>query len=219
MDLDKLEKLANLVLNEKPASSSSHFDYNPLFEASFRNLMVVANNTLPEYNEFFSSAIDKTHYVSQAKLVIHHLLDILEIEKESKTLIKEMKIFESADEKMKQAGLCFQNEDYSSTFHNLNTALELIIKDKVGIPTTITGIKTANVIELLVKYKTEQYPYFNEVRKRVIDIDNKSKHQSYLPSKLEAINGIRAMEDLISKLRNTNLEISEELRNKIFEGL
>jgi hypothetical protein len=130
-----------------------------------------------------------------------------------------MKIFESADEKMKQAGLSFSKEDYSSTFHNLNTAFELIIKDKVGIPTTITKINTANIVEVLIKYKIEPHLYLNEVRKRVIDIDNKTKHQGYLPSKIDAINGIRAMEDLISKLRNKELVLSDEVRNKICEEL
>jgi hypothetical protein len=143
----------------------------------------------------------------------------MKLEKESNSLIKEMKIFESAEEKMKEVGFCFQKEDYVSTFNNLNTALELILKDKVGIPTTITNVNTANIIEILVKYKVEPHLYLDEVRKRVIHIDNKVKHQGYIPSKIECINGIKAMEELISKLRTADIKLSEEIKNKIYEGL
>jgi hypothetical protein len=217
MDLEKLEKLAKLVLHDLPHSGS--FERKPHFAARFRNLMIMAAETLPEYKGLFDLAQHSVNECYQANSVIYHLLEILKIEKESNLLIKEMKIFEGAEEKMKQAGLSFQNEDYVSTFNNLNTAFELIIKDKVGIPTTITKIKTANIIEVLVKEKVEPHLYFNEVRKRIIDIDNKVKHQGYSPTKIDAINGIKAMEELLNKLRNVDLNLSDEVRNKICEGL
>lgn len=130
-----------------------------------------------------------------------------------------MKIFESGEEKLKQAGLTFKSEDYVSTFNNLNSAFELIIKDKIGIPTTIPNVNTANIIEVLVKHEIETYLYLNEDRKRVIDIDNKVKHQGYSPSKIEAINGITAMENLVSHLRKLDLNIPDDARSKICEGL
>jgi hypothetical protein len=181
--------------------------------------MVISSNTLPEYETLFTSAIRIIGNIDDANSVIRHLLDILEIEKESKVLIKEMKIFDSADEKMKQAGLCFQSEDYPSVFHNLNTTLELVLKDKLNIPTTITNINTSNIVDVLVKYKVEPYLYLTEAKKHVLTIDNKIKHQGYSPSKIDAINGIKAMEDLISKLRNKELVLTDEVRNKICEGL
>ena len=154
-----------------------------------------------------------------ARSVVRHLIKIIEMEKKTTALVRDKKIFESAEEKMKQAGCSFQNEDYVATFNNLNTAFELIVKDKIGIPTTITGINTANIIEVLVKYEIEPFLYLKEVRKRVIDVDNKVKHQGYCPSKIDAINAIGAMENLVAKLRNTELKITEEVRNKICEGL
>ena len=195
------------------------FVYYPEHLARFRNLIVISSNTLPEYETLFTSAIRIIGNIDDANSVIRHLLDILEIEKESKVLIKEMKIFDSADEKMKQAGLCFQSEDYPSVFHNLNTTLELVLKDKLNIPTTITNINTSNIVDVLVKYKVEPYLYLTEAKKHVLTIDNKIKHQGYSPSKIDAINGIKAMEDLISKLRNKELVLTDEVRNKICEGL
>jgi len=84
---------------------------------------------------------------------------------------------------------------------------------KVGIPTTITKINTPKIIDVLVKHKVEPYLYLAEAKKRIVMIDNKIKHQGYLPSKIDCIHGIKAMEEVISKFR------TKEIKNKIYEGL
>lgn len=183
--------------------------------------MMIASEVLPEYRQLFNSSFQNSPNITGvgARSVIEHLLKIIKLEKDSNSLIKNMKIFESGEEKLKQAGLTFKSEDYVSTFNNLNSAFELIIKDKIGIPTTIPNINTSNIIEVLVKHKIEPYLYLNEVRKRVTDMDNKVKHQGYSPSKIDAINGITAMKNLISHLRKIELNLPDEVRSKICEGL
>jgi hypothetical protein len=114
--------------------------------------------------------------VADAYNVIAHIIEVLELEKAFESKVKERKIFESISDKLEQAGLSFRKEDYTSVFHNLNTALELILKDKCGIPTTITDINTSNVIDLLVKYEIEPYAHFSESRKRVTEVTNRVKH-------------------------------------------
>lgn len=221
MDLQKLEKLAKLVLADLQNEYGSEFQYHPNLATKFMNLMAVAHESLPEYKELFKSAYERTRLFSsrQACSVVEHLLQILELEKNSETKMEQMKIFESAEEKLKQVNTSFRRDDYTSTFHSLNTALELILKDKLGIPATISGINTSNVMDVLTKYKVEPYPYLEEARKHILVIDNKIKHQGYCPSKTDCINGIKAMEELIAKLRNTDIELTEEIRNKIYEGL
>ena len=93
------------------------------------------------------------------------------------------------------------------------------MKDKCGIPTTLTEINTSNIIDLLVKYKVEPYSHFGEARKRVTEIANRVKHQGYVPSKNEAILGIKAMEELISGLRDKEIKLTDEIKNKIYQGL
>lgn len=222
MDLEKLEKLAKLALKELSAEPSyASFLINPHLAAKFRNLMVVAQESLPEYNELFSAAYQKTYDFTsgEACSLTKHLLQIIELEKASETKIEEIKIFESAEQKLKQVNISFREDDYVSTFHNLNTALELVLKDKLGIPATITGINTSNIMDVLTKYKVEPYLYLEEARKHVLVIDNKIKHQGYIPSKIDCINGIKAMEELIAKLRNVGMKLTEEVKNKIYEGL
>jgi HEPN domain-containing protein len=224
MDLEKLEKMARLVLAEL-SNDVAPIRHWPGLNAKFCNLMMIATQSLPEHKELFKRAYEQTasEYLGlrqvDARSVIRHLLDIIEIEKSSETKIKEMKIFESAEEKLKQVNISFRKDDYTSTFHNLNTALELILKDKLGIPSTITGINTSNIMDVLTKHKVEPYLYLEEVRKHVLVIDNKIKHQGYCPSKIDCINGIKVMEELIAKLRNVDMKLNEEVKNKIYEGL
>ena len=189
--------------------------------AKIKSLLVISSKAFPEHYGFFrmvASELEKLDEYDTLE-VIEHILEILEMEKSSEAKIKGMKIFESAEEKMKQAGLSFRKEDYSSTFHNLNTTLELVLKDKLGIPTTITKINTSNIIDILVKNKVEPYLYLTEAKKRVLMIDNKIKHQGYTPSKIECINSIKVMEELVSKLRDKEIKLTEEIRNKIYQGL
>lgn len=192
--------------------------------AKVKNVFNIADNLLPEHKSYFLSLKNlvnqyDTYSLSDAQEALEHILEIIEIEESSELKIKELKIFESAEDKLKQAGHFFRNENFPSVFNNLNSALELVLKDKIEIPTTLTGINTTNVIELLVKEKINCYKYFDEAKKRVTLIDNKIKHVGYTPSQPECVSALRAMEDLMSKLRNKEIKISDKLRNKIFESL
>jgi len=229
-DLEKLEKMIRMVLDElSEVSQTAKLVFNKARMAKVRNGINLAHKSLPEHEDFFVTIYKEIGLDSERDYpkftirntisVFNHILEIIEIEKTSEAKIKEMKIFESAEEKMKQANLSFRKEDYASVFHNLNTVLELILKDKVGIPITITGINTSNIIDLLIKDRTESHLYLSEARKRVLMIDNKIKHQAYLPSKIDCINGLTAMEELISKLRGKEIKLTEETKKKIFQGL
>lgn len=55
--------------------------------------------------------------------------------------------------KIRSAGESFLKGDHSSTMNNSNTAAELMLKDKLDIPTTITKINTSNILDLLISEK------------------------------------------------------------------
>jgi hypothetical protein len=95
----------------------------------------------------------------------------------------------------------------------------LVLKDKLGIPMTITKINTSNIIDILIKHKIEPYLYLAETRKHILLIDNKIKHQGFSPSKADCINAIKAMEELIFRLKNKEIELNEDIKSKIYEGL
>jgi len=230
MDLEKLEKMIRSILSEiSHLQQDGKLIFNKARMAKVRNVINLSHKSLPEYEDFFvtiykeigsdSGRIYPKFTIENTMYVLKHILEIIEIERTSEAKIKEMKIFESAEDKIKQTGLSFRKTDYTSCFNNLNTALELVLKDKIGIPITITGINTSNIIDIWVKHKLEAHLYLAEARKRVLMIDNKVKHQGYKPEKIECINGIKAMEELISKLRNKEIKLTDEIKKKIYEGL
>jgi len=242
MDLENFEKMVKVVLRDlltedeerEPKSDmygnlyggrTKELRFIPQMEARVRNLMNVAIKTLPEHQHLFTITCDKINArvsrleIGDAISVLKHLLEIIGIEKSSEVKIESMRIFESAEEKMKQVNLAFRKEDYNSCFSNLNTTLELILKDKLRIPLTITKVNTSKIVDILVKHKIEPFLFLKEARKHITDIANKIKHQGYSPSKSDCIFAIKAMEELISRLRDMNIELSEEIRNKIHEGL
>jgi len=222
MDLEKFEKMIELTSRElsKYSGSADVVDI-PLTRAKLENLLSLASKIIPDHRAFLSRTEFDIYKltIGDAHNVIEHIREILELEKASETKIKAMKIFESAEDKMKQANISFRKDDYTSVFHNLNTVLELVLKDKVGIPTTITKINTSTIIDILVKEKVESHLYLVEAKKHILKIDNKIKHQSYSPSKIDCINAIKVMEELISRLRGKELKLTEETRNKIYKAL
>lgn len=77
------------------------------------------------------------------------ILELLNEETKTKEKIDEGKIFEGAKDKLKAAVMTFKRDDWPSTMNNLNTSIELALKDKLNIPTTIPNIQTNKIIDIL----------------------------------------------------------------------
>lgn len=150
--------------------------------------------------------------------VLDYILDNIEFEENSEKKIAEGKIFQSAKEKVKEASFCFERGDYPSTINNLNTGLELLLKEKFDIPTTITKINTAKIIEIAVKHKLGPVDYLKQAKKH-ISIDNEIKHRGYVPTKSDCVKALKAMEELSNKLKGMKIDITEEIRDKIYSGI
>ena len=225
-DIEDIKKLINLVLTEIPHSLVGiSIHYKPRVVIEIKDAIRRTQKIIPNHSEYLDYIINKlnetTIYYSydDVRDDISHILDYIQLEEESNKKLKELKIFETAYDKIESASECFRKEELSSVFHNLNTSLELMLKDKLDIPATMRGINTANIIEILVKYSRGPHRHLNEARKRVLDLDNKIKHQGYSPSKREAIDAIKIMEELWAKLKDVNLETSAEIQEKIFSGI
>ena len=61
MDLEKLDKMAMLILGELPDSSYEIRLYSSV-AIKFRNLMVVVSRSLPEHKELFKAAYEQISY-------------------------------------------------------------------------------------------------------------------------------------------------------------
>jgi hypothetical protein len=217
--------MAEILLEElKPTNASYIIGMNNVKFAKIDRFLTLAVAALPDHQQHLLARAnswrqDARRYNTEAIQFIKDVLDLLSFEEKTQEKISHQELFASAEDKVKEAGKSFSNNDTSSVMNNLNTALELVLKDKLDIPTTISKVNTARIIELLVSNRVGPYPYLAEVRKNVLDVDNKTKHQGYVPSKTDCITAIKSMEDLMMKLKTTQVAVTPQVRNAIYEGL
>ncbi len=226
MNLSTLREL--IVSLKRDLADKVHYgtsvsrDYDPILYSRLENIVAVSMRLLPDHGVFLSESWKNWNHRYTAKDaddLLNSILEFIGFEEKLSALVEDQKFFQSGEEKMKEAATFFKDGDYPSCMGSLNTALELLIKDKLGIPATIPRINTANIIEICVKYDVGPTKYLSEARKHVSSIDNKVKHEGYKATKIDCIDGIKAMEELASKLRRARLSLSEEVRNKIFGAL
>ena len=191
-----------------------------ILEAKFKNILTLAKKQIPALEVFVETLNRKYHpQFDEAIQSCTYILEILDIEDAIEKDIEKGDIFQGAKDKLKEASLCFKREDYSGTINNLNTCLELLLKEKFNIPTTIKRINTAKIIEIAIKYKVGPIKYFGEVKKHVLDMDNQIKHIGYTPSKIECIFAIKSMEELCQNLEGYPLTLTDEITKKIYSGI
>lgn len=221
LGFEKLKKLTELALetvkqqisyvNEKYAHDKywleikSNLSSHKELKAQVKNVFNLADESIPYGETYFLKAKNllNQHYafsLSDAEDALEYILEVIEDREAGVTKVKEMSVFESAEDRVRQAGLAFLKNDFASVFHSLNIALELVLKEKAEILANLTEQTPSNVIEELVKEKVNGYKYFDAAKKRVVRIDNKIKHRAYTPKQTECISALRAMEDLMSKL-------------------
>lgn len=227
MDLEKFLKIADSIKEDlKKVRRKGHISVydNPVLYAKIENLVALSQKVLSQHKTFMNASWERLEDFEEMPIreitsMVDYIIEIAELEKVTESKTEQMKIFESANEKIKQAVSSFKKEDYTSAINNLNTALELVLKDKLEIPTTITKINTARIIDICIKNKIGPYVYFSEAKKHICSIDNKIKHQGYSPSKIDCINAIKSTEELVSKLRERKIKLNEDSRNKIYAGI
>ena len=188
-------------------------------EAKFKNILTLAKKQIPALEVFVETLNVKYPQFDEAIESCTYILEILDIEDTIEKDIEKGDIFQGAKDKLKEASLCFKREDYSGTINNLNTCLELLLKEKFNIPTTIKGINTAKIIEIAIKHKVGPIKYFEEAKKHVLAMDNQIKHRGYSPSKTECIFAIKNMEELCQNLEGYQLTLTDEITRKIYSGV
>lgn len=213
----------------KKGNNEKYFIYaskNPILFSRI-NLVVSSSMILfPEHkeaiNSFWERHLDKDDfgtfiYTLVAWQLIIDLKNYLKLEKGFKKQTKRP-LFNNSKDKFISAIECFKREDYPSTINNLNTSIELVLKDKLDIPTTISNIQTNKIIEILVKHKLGPVGYLKEVQKHVF-LDNKTKHQGFSPTKIDCVNAIKSVEDLFKRLDKTEIKLTDEIKRKIYGNI
>ncbi len=89
------------------------------------------------------------------------------------------------------------------------------MKDSLEVPLTYKDLRVSNIIDIYVKNKIGPIEHLKELQKHILFIDNKVKHESYIPSRIESIDAIRIMQDFLVQLNKKKMEIPDDVREKI----
>lgn len=219
---DKLRILITRLLPELDQLSQSYLLYaQSIPNSKFDYVLHLAKEQIPDLEPFIYSIQKRSQdfAVGDAVRCCKYILEILDLEHTFKINVDDNNIFQGARDKLNEASTCFRNDEYVGTINNLNTCLELLLKEKFRIPTTIKGINTAKIIELAIKYDLGPIKFFEQARKHVTDVDNKIKHVGYTPSKSDTIHAIKSMEELSRELENCSIELTDQIINKIYSGI
>jgi hypothetical protein len=225
MNQEKLVKLID-VLHEELKKSYGPYNLYMTTEQKARLTDLLSNvkPILKDHNYYLSTIIKncETGYITrlnEASKIIGYISTLIKIHSEYDEIKEEYRILQGAKEKLKEAGISFENNDYDSVINNLNTAIELALKDELDIPTTISKINTRKLLDICISDNIGPVDYLKEIVKHVLEIDNKTKHQGYKPSKLDCINAIASVEGFLNKVNKYPFKINESVKAKIFSGI
>jgi hypothetical protein len=222
MRKSELEYLANSVKKDLTGMDyGATLNQRPTKYSKFINLLSIAAKELPENKVFIETLLDTCGSLTEygAKEACDYILELLKLETSSKEKIDEGKIFQGAEDKLKEAGVSFGKDDWPSVINNLNTCIELALKDKLDIPTTITKINTNKIIDICMADGVGPVEHLKEIRKHVLETDNNVKHRGYIPSKKDCIFAIKATQDFIEQAKKRPFEVTVETKEKIYSGL
>ena len=219
MDIPSIKFLIKDLFEETSKASiySSGRLINETISIKYKNLLNLCEEYLSEHSTFLRSSYstEQKDEILSALSYITLLFNLLEQEMEKKG--KSERIFlDSAQDKLKQAGLAFDNKDYSGVSNKLNTAVELSLKDTLDIPSTIKGINTSKIIDILISEGIGPVEYLKEVQKNVL-MDNLVKHQGMSPVESRAVMSITAVRNLFEKLKEPII-LEKKVRDKIWSG-
>ena len=220
------KELVKYWKSEKITEEQAKFLYNSKLQSMLEQVVYDVGKILPDYSFFFNSYWRKIKYTPRGTLrkristsrciqFCAEILSYLEEERGAKEKIEDGKIFESAKDKLKAAEKAFRKDDWTSAMNNLNSSVELALKDKLAIPATLSKIKTNKVIEVLVKHGIGPTQHLKEVQKHIF-IDNKVKHLGYKPNKPDCVTAMKSVEDLLNMLDKVEMKIKEDVMKKIY---
>src|SRR3989338_3099459 len=141
-----IEKFTSMILSLQGELTILHSFYleDIILRARLMQILEGGSKLLPDHRPFFESLLDSFEGIIPTKIptkealsVCNYTFELINLEKSSEKKIEEKKLFQSAKDKLKESGKSFEKEDWDSVLNNLNSAIELALKEKLNIPTTI----------------------------------------------------------------------------------
>jgi hypothetical protein len=193
--------------------------------AKYLDFLTEAKSKLPNHKPFFEKAIfEITHNSQYYKLsdaveAVDYTIKLLLWEEKAESNRNNPKLFKSVDDKMAEVNIGFKKEDWDGVMNDLNTALELLLKEKLSIPVTITDMHTGWIIDYLVKINKGPVQFLTEAKNKICKFDNKVKHTGYSADKIDCVTAIKALEDLKKHLENGQINLTGDETKELFKSI
>ena len=217
MPLDRIEELLE-SLNSLVKNNDVYYDNNKI-KRQFSDLITLSLNVFPEQvskiNELKSKTMNRPHGpfgsdITSACQAIAAMLEKTK-RKESKTA----KQFLNSDDLLKQAGDALRNGQEAYSINLCDSAIEVFLKEMFDVPSTIVGAGNVKFLSecIILDIPPGMELYLKEVKNKVCQTNNQIKHKAYIPSRLDAINALKATEELLMrKNRFRSLTVTEKRR-------
>jgi hypothetical protein len=218
----ELEQLRNHIINLRASCATMNF-FAGIDYAKIADLVEIASKALPEHDGFFKRfkkqfLMNFPYDVIQPSIVegfCDYVIELIDAERMAGQKEKEGKLFLSADDKIVQAGKAFRREDRTGVFNELNTAVELMLKKKLGIPITIKKINNAKILDVLIAEGIGPGDFLKAVRK-CLCLTGDVKHRAFNPTEQQCVLALASVEELRRELEKAPIGLPEKVKEKIF---
>jgi hypothetical protein len=118
--------------------------------------------------------------------------------------------------KTELASLALKNEDYPSVYNNLNSALELLLRENLSISQVIPTVNSSDVIKAFEAKKIEPYSLLSKAETSISGLGEKVKKDGK-PTRADCVAALLAMDDLESQLKKSPIALSKAQRDEILK--
>ena len=224
MEMNKLSTILDELKNHVKSGDVYYSDHKIKlkFNELIKESVTLFKDKSEKLNELKNKTINKPHgpYGSDILKACSEIEKYLSAEYQKE--LKNSKSFLNPAELIKHAGMALRQGQDAYAIHLCDAAIEAFLKDVFDVPSTIVGAGTVKFLSecIILNIPNGMNLYLNEVKNKVSQIDNQVKHKAYLPSRLDAINALKAVEELyIRRNRFSNLNIDEKRKVQIGIGL
>ena len=194
---------------------------NSSLKKQFSELVAAAIKIFPEEKDKLVSlkvkVLQRPHGPFGADIInACEFVEKIIVKKESKT----SKSFLRYPDLLKEAQLALRRDQQAYAIHLCDSAIEAFLKEMLDIRSTIVGAGTVKFISecIILNIPNGIELHLKEAKNKVCQLDNQIKHKAYVPSKLDAINALKVIEELLSRKERFK-SLNEEEKKKIWDGI
>lgn len=224
MDSEKVETLLK-ELKTNIKRGNVYYD-NPKIKRQFSQLIKFSMKLLPEQKakleEFKTKVLDRPHGPFGSD-ILNSCKTISQLSEKKITIeLKSKKAFHNYSDLLNQAKLALRQGQEDHSINLCDSAIESFLKEMFDVPSTIVGAGSVKFLSecMILNIPNGMELYLKEIKNKVCQMNNQIKHKGYVPSRLDAINSLKAIEELfIRKNRFKSLTIAEKRKIQVGIGV